>query len=94
MNKATKRTVDFSSGKAVISVVLLPFVLEKYISGKNNEVFIRETINSKGIYSVYINKVGNRSSYLYSIGKAKALTVLKVARKYGIDITNINVNNK
>jgi hypothetical protein len=90
MNKVTKRVVDFSSGKAVVSVILLPVVLQKYISGKRHEIFIRETINSKGIYMVYVNKVGNRSSCLYSIGRAKALTVLKVAKKYGIDISNIN----
>ena len=92
MNKVTKRSVDFSSGKAVISVTLLPIVLNKYISEGEYEIFIREFDSLKSTYSLYINKAGKRTSYLYCIGKAKALTVLKVAMKYGINIANNNVN--
>ena len=86
--KITKKHIDFSSGKAVSLTILLPIVLNKYISGSENEIFIRETINHKNIYSIYINKIGDRASHIHCVGRAKALSVIEIAKKYGINLNN------
>lgn len=71
---------------AKISTVLSSSVLNKYISGGNYEIFVRKLIDGDNIYSVFVNKIGNRFIYTYTLSRASALTVIKAANKHGIII--------
>tara|TARA_R110000822_G_scaffold175101_3_gene314807 strand:+ start:182 stop:451 length:270 start_codon:yes stop_codon:yes gene_type:complete len=88
MIKTTKKEVNFSSGKAMVSILFVSSMVGRYISGKDYEIFIYDKEGSKDCYTCYITKVGDRLSYIDWLGSAKAITVIKIAQKYGINIAD------
>tara|TARA_R110002020_G_scaffold223701_1_gene432911 strand:+ start:159 stop:422 length:264 start_codon:yes stop_codon:yes gene_type:complete len=65
---------------------LLPSLLNRNILGVKNQIFIRECFDAKDRYEVYVSKIGDKYQYLYSLGKAKATTVVRIAEKFKIEL--------
>lgn len=80
-----KRKVDFSTGKCIVTLLLPPECLGKYLAGDDYEIFIRET-DTEGRYEAHVTKIGDRYTNVYANSTLKAETVCGVASDYTIDL--------
>lgn len=65
---------------------LLPKFLNRPIIGVENQIFIRENIDKKDRYQVFVTKIGDKYNYLYSRGALTATKVFEVAERYNINM--------
>ena len=61
-------------------------VLNKNIFGKENVIFIRESMSNSDMYEVHIYAIGSPYKYLYANGKSSAEAVIKVAKRFNINL--------
>lgn len=65
--------------------ILLPKFLNRKFENTLYTMFVRKSLNHN-MYEVYVSEKTNKYRYVYSCGKAKAITVFKVAKKFNIEI--------
>jgi hypothetical protein len=65
---------------------LLPKFLNRNILGIENQIHIQESIENKGMYEIHVSTINEKFKYIYSCGKASVTTVLRIAKKFNINL--------
>lgn len=61
-------------------------VINKTHFGDEHEMMIRERVDKKHRYEVYVKKIGDKYNYLYSQGQLTASAVVRVSKKFNISL--------